>query len=414
MSQNHAIQQTVRQFGRRKTVPEKALNSPRQLNVPRRTAGSRPGRRTNSCGRGATERVLWFDYAKGICIILVVMMHSTLGVGKAFGGDGFMHLIVAFAKPFRMPDFFMLSGLFLSLAIGRSWAHYLDKKLVHFGYFYLLWFVIQATIKTSATVGLGAGIMLRQLLDSLINPYPTLWFIYVLPLFFIVTKLARYVPGWLMLAAAAVLQTVPVHSGWNAIDHFAVHYYVFFLSGYLLAPHVFALAAWAGNNIAKAAAGIAAWAVLNGILAFSPSPLDGWPTLASLPVVSIALGGIGATAIVVIASLLQKFDVVRFIRYCGRNSIVLYISFTIPMAMTRVILLKTQLISDIGLASVVVWVVAVISPLIVHLVLHRTPLRFLYERPAWIGLPYQQPGLSDGGKSRRAPRRISKITATSA
>ena len=27
----------------------------------------------------ATERVDWVDYAKGICIIMVVMMHSVLG-----------------------------------------------------------------------------------------------------------------------------------------------------------------------------------------------------------------------------------------------------------------------------------------------------------------------------------------------
>jgi uncharacterized membrane protein YcfT len=37
-----------------------------------------------SAGTGAA-RVDWVDYAKGICIILVVMMHSTLGVEKAAG-----------------------------------------------------------------------------------------------------------------------------------------------------------------------------------------------------------------------------------------------------------------------------------------------------------------------------------------
>ena len=62
--------------------------------------------------------IAWFDYAKGICIMLVVMMHSTLGVGEAFAArglapEGFMHWVVAYAKPFRMPDFFMLAGLFL-------------------------------------------------------------------------------------------------------------------------------------------------------------------------------------------------------------------------------------------------------------------------------------------------------------
>src|SRR5437868_15340821 len=80
------------------------------------------------------DRVVWFDYAKGICITLVVMMHSTLGVGDAMGGEGFMHEVVAFARPFRMPDFFLLSGLFLFRVIDRNWRTYLDRKVVHFAY----------------------------------------------------------------------------------------------------------------------------------------------------------------------------------------------------------------------------------------------------------------------------------------
>ena len=79
----------------------------------------------------AAHRVAWVDYAKGICIVMVVMMHSTLGVGAAAGGEGFFHAVVAFAKPFRMPDFFLLSGLFLSCVIDRDWRTYLDRKVVH-------------------------------------------------------------------------------------------------------------------------------------------------------------------------------------------------------------------------------------------------------------------------------------------
>ena len=47
------------------------------------------------------------------------------------GGEGFFHTVVAFAKPFRMPDFFLLSGLFLSRVIDRDWKTYLDRKVVH-------------------------------------------------------------------------------------------------------------------------------------------------------------------------------------------------------------------------------------------------------------------------------------------
>src|ERR671927_1737583 len=102
--------------------------------------------------RPASERVDWVDYAKGICIVMVVMMHSVLGVEAAAGQTGFMHALVAFAKPFRMPDFFLISGLFLGLVIDRDWRTYLDRKVVHFAYFYVLWTAIQFAVKAPVFV----------------------------------------------------------------------------------------------------------------------------------------------------------------------------------------------------------------------------------------------------------------------
>ena len=74
---------------------------------------------TDRSAAAAGGRVDWVDYAKGICIIMVVMMHSVLGVEAAAGQTGFMHLVVMFAKPFRMPDFFLISGLFMSVVIDH-------------------------------------------------------------------------------------------------------------------------------------------------------------------------------------------------------------------------------------------------------------------------------------------------------
>lgn len=373
-------------------------------NPPQAAIDRRPGVPMRGTRAAGGQHIAWFDYAKGICIMLVVMMHSTLGVGEAFAAkglaaEGFMHWIVAYAKPFRMPDFFMLAGLFLSYAIGRGWLHYLDKKVVHFAYFYILWTVILATVKTAATTGLDAAGLATTFLNALVTPYPTLWFIYVLPLFFVVTKLLSGVPAAALLFGAAVLHTLPVDTGWTTLDHFAAHYYVFFLGGYLLAPHIFKVAEWAGRNAWKSAALIAAWAVFNGWLAFTPSPINGWQTVADLPLISILLGAMGAMAIVLFASLLSKVDAFPFIRFCGANSIVLYISFTIPMAFTRVILLKLGLITDTGVASLVVWLVALISPLIVYMVLRHTPLRLLYERPSWAVLPYDVSAAKTGTRS---------------
>src|SRR5579871_2327640 len=122
-------------------------------------------------------RVDWVDYAKGFCIVAVVMMHSTLGVEQALGSNGFMHAVVEFAKPFRMPDFFLISGLFLGQVIDRDWRTYLDRKVVHFAYFYLLWTALQFAFKAPLMVqehgAAGAAFMY---LESFWEPFGTLWF----------------------------------------------------------------------------------------------------------------------------------------------------------------------------------------------------------------------------------------------
>jgi uncharacterized membrane protein YcfT len=77
-------------------------------------------RHGQSSQSGSGDRVAWVDYAKGFCIIFVVMMHSTLGVENALGQQGWLHAAVEFARPFRMPNFFLISGLFLNRVIDRE------------------------------------------------------------------------------------------------------------------------------------------------------------------------------------------------------------------------------------------------------------------------------------------------------
>ena len=114
--------------------------------------GTEMARPMSTIGTANRQRVDWVDYAKGFCIIFVVMMHSTLGVEQVAGQEGWLHTVVAFAKPFRMPDFFLISGLFLAQVIDRDWRTYLDRKVVHFAYFYVLWMTIQFAVKAPLLV----------------------------------------------------------------------------------------------------------------------------------------------------------------------------------------------------------------------------------------------------------------------
>jgi uncharacterized membrane protein YcfT len=323
-------------------------------------------------------RIDWVDYAKGICIVMVVMMHSTLGVEAAAGETGFMHVLVAFAKPFRMPDFFLISGLFLARVIDRDWRTYLDRKVVHFAYFYVLWVTIQFAFKAPAFAAEGGAMnVVKMYLESFIEPFGTLWFIYLLPIFFVVTKLTRNVPVVVMLVIGAALEMAPIVTGWTVIDEFAARF-VYFYAGYVFAARIFGFAEAVRNDFRIATLGLIAWAVLNGTLVYVG--VSEWP------LVSLTLGFMGACAIIAAAAMLAQLKAVDALRYFGEHSIVIYLAFFLPMAATRTLLLKTGLVPSIGAVSLIVTAVAIAGALVIWWVTRGTRLDFLFRRPErfWI------------------------------
>ncbi|MBX3537753.1 MAG: acyltransferase family protein [Chelatococcus sp.] len=331
----------------------------------------------------APGRVAWVDIAKGICIILVVMMHSTLGLEYAVGREGFMNTIVVFARPFRMPDFFLLSGLFLARVIDRDWRSYGDKRVLHFVYFYVLWYIIQFGMKGWGMAEGNPVEFARLFLLGFIEPLGTLWFVYLLAVLSVVTKLLKGVPGILLVAVAAALEIAPVATGWTVIDEFCERW-VYFLVGYLCAPMIFRFAAQVPKHRLTAIGGLAVWALVNGFFAFSASPVEGLPTFASLPVLSLILGIAGSAAIITVASLLVSVGKGEALRYCGENSIVIYLAFFLPMAVTRVLLMKSGALDAIGVGwgAFLVTAAAVVTPLIVARIISGTWLNFLFVRPA--------------------------------
>jgi uncharacterized membrane protein YcfT len=289
-----------------------------------------------------------------------------------------MHLVVAFAKPFRMPDFFLISGLFLSVVIDRDWRVYLDRKVVHFAYFYVLWVTIQFGFKAPSFAAESSWAHVGLLyLESFIEPFGTLWFIYLLPVFFVVTKATRRVPPPLIWVVAALLEMTHLATGWTVIDEFAARF-VYFYSGYWFASYVFALSDRARANPPWALAGLALWALIDGGLV--AAGVSEWP------LISLALGLAGACAIVIIGTLLARAQWLGFLRYCGEHSIVIYLSFFLPMASTRTLLLRTGWIHDIGTISLIVTVVGVVGALLIWWAALAVGANFLFERPAafWI------------------------------
>jgi hypothetical protein len=53
------------------------------------------------------------------------------------------------------------------------------------------------------------------------------------------------------------------------------------------------------------------------------------------------------------------------------------------MAASRVILLKTGVLIDLGTISLLVTIAGVVGPLVLFWIVRNGPARFLFERPAW-------------------------------
>src|SRR5512139_3337048 len=139
--------------------------------------------------------------------------------------------------------------------------------------------------------------------------------------------------------------------------------------------------------------GLLAWGLLNSTLVYLGYEM--------MPFISLGLGLAGACAVVTAAALMAKSDLFRALRYCGRNSIVIYLAFFLPMAATRAVVLKSGLIADVGTISAIVTAAGVIGSLCLFGALPvRAPLAFLggaakarrvaaggiSPQPAWGGL----------------------------
>ncbi len=343
-------------------------------------------------------RLDWVDMAKGLSIFLVVTMYCAASVGEDTGQAGFLHWTIAFAMPFRMPEFFLLSGLFLSQVIDRPWLSYADRRVVHYLYFYVLWAIIHIVFK-EALVARDFGGAASSLAWAIVEPYGVLWFIYMLAVFGIVSKILHdtKVPRWAALAVAAILQMAPVHTGSYLIDQSA-EYFVYFYAGAVFAPQLFRLAGWSADNAAPALAVLAAWAVVNAALVFSPGFLMdpvhiqmGW---AALPGLQLLLALSGAAAICMAAALLSQIPAMDWLRWLGSKSLVIYVAFVLPMGIARTILLRLG-VDDVNLVSLLTMAVAITAPIALWWVTEKTGVgRFLFERPHWAHLP---------GTERRAP-----------
>ena len=335
----------------------------------------------------AANRHAWVDFAKGFCIVAVVgmwvagEMQGYVGQGRA----GWLGYFVIFAKPFRMPDFFLISGLFLSRVISKPWPQYLDTKVVHYLYFLCLWTLI--TVPFTWWLGHDTPANMGDALQTLAlavfyQPHANLWFIMMLPIYFIATRLLHRLPVWGVLIAAAGLAMFPLHTGFYPVDRFGV-YFLYFFAGHALAQRFFALAEGSQTHRRVAVAGLLVWAVFNAV-----AVKRGWPESLLL---SPLLGFLGISAVVVLSQLLCAQRWAQAVNYLGQHSIVVYLGFYLPMITVVPALQASAWAAYPSLVATLSMLVCVGLPVGFAWLAERVGLGFLFKRPAWAHVVAHKP-----------------------
>lgn len=178
-------------------------------------------------------RVAWADLAKAISILLLVFW-------TIVGDDLYLNEMLILV---RMPLFFFVSGLFAYRVITRpDWGTFLRDKVGNLVYLYALWVALLFLATDVALYAVnGRPLDLGRQLTIFWDPELNIWFLYALAIAFLLARLVRDVPVWIILAASVALYLVSVGSGeWRHLPFLErlVRLFPFFWIGLVAMPTV--------------------------------------------------------------------------------------------------------------------------------------------------------------------------------
>lgn len=132
-------------------------------------------------------RLAWPDVVKGVCILLVVLYHSSMWMkNEVYGTAGPWVQIGYFLTPVRMPIFFFVSGYFSISLLSRPLAAS-RRRTIGLLYLYVIWTgLFLARLYVPFGEGQQDPPTFLQFLMGLVLP-TSFWYLWALPVYFMLT-----------------------------------------------------------------------------------------------------------------------------------------------------------------------------------------------------------------------------------
>lgn len=341
------------------------------------------------------RRFAWLDYDRGISIILVSFRHayeSLLNSGVHLHQYPFIEYINVFLFGFRMPLFFIASGIFLSASLEKKGLNgYAASRVQTILYPMFVWGFIQLTLQILFSGVSNTSFGKMDYLWMIVDPRKTGQFWYLDTLFFVglfyailkvkwrVQTRDQVLIGFILYFLLALLRANQVYLG-LIMD--ILQYYVFFALGDMLAG-------WMKQKKTKKLLSsyglltllIPLFMIIQSFFAkINLEQKDNYFVEHSMPVFFLLVASVGCLLSLNISFILSKLDLAKYLRVIGYHSIYIYCMQIIFMAASRLILIKLFHISSVPVLLLGVLVSGVLVPIAAYKMLMNMNVWWLF---AW-------------------------------
>ncbi|HEY0679466.1 MAG TPA: acyltransferase [Chitinophagaceae bacterium] len=340
------------------------------------------------------DRHPWVDYARGICIILVCYRHTYEGLANAavLNAENFplLKYLNVFFFSFRMPLFFIVSGIFVGVSLARKGVmEYVKDRFRYIFYPFLIWGVIQITLQLVFQDYVNANRQPIDYLNLLIAPRKIEQFWYLNALFFVgilyaALKIKAGLNAWHQLLIGGVFYMIAAFCTINYIDIGFLGDVFFFYPFFALGDRISHLITNPKRHpfIASSKMFFLMLPIFFAAQYFFTSlnlqNNNDYYVQHFQPVLYALIALTGGIFVINVSFLLQEWNMARFLRIIGYHSLYIYIMHLMVIAAFRALYLNVLDGTNLPLFMTVGVVTGVVIPIILFNLAEKAGLGWLF------------------------------------
>ena len=352
-----------------------------------------------------TSRYPWIDYVRGITIILVCYRHifeGLVNVGEGANSYHFLKYTNIFFFSFRMPLFFMVSGLFVHFSLKKKGiSEYIQKRFSTIFYPLLVWGSIHISLQLLFADYVHAERVPMDYLNLIIFPRRIEQFWYLNALFFVgalyaIVKIKLKFKAWMQVLLGMILFAFAswIHDKVETGFLFDVmFFYMFFAIGDLVADFILNT-----KNYKWLSSGYTMLVILPVFLLIQHqftlinlAEKDDYFVQYHMPVLYAIAALVGAAFIANLAFILERLEAVKILRVIGFHSLYIYVMHLMITAFTRIFFVRVLHIDSVPVIMIFALILGISLPIMFFNITNRMGAWWLYTFRKKERVPVSQP-----------------------